>query len=107
MDNKINLCIIVPNLNNDRLFKNKLLIDELSNSFNIKLVVLSGNNDDGFKLNNKEPIYLGIDQSDSILKYPLNYYQNINCCFLNLIPRARDWLYLLPGSIFLLCSLVF
>ncbi len=78
MDNKINLCIIVPNLNNDHLFKNRLLIDELSNSFNIKLVVLSGNNNDSFKLNEKEPIYLGIDQSDSILKYPLNYYQNIN-----------------------------
>jgi|AntRauTorckE6833_2_1112554.scaffolds.fasta_scaffold03804_2 glycosyltransferase involved in cell wall biosynthesis len=77
MDNKKNLCIIVPNSNNDRLFKDKLLIDELSSRFNIKVVVLSGKSNDDFMLDNQESIFLGIDQSDSILKYPINYYQNI------------------------------
>lgn len=77
MDNKKNLCIIVPNSNNDRLFKDKLLIDELSSKFNIKVVVLSGKSNDDFMLDNQESIFLGIDQSDSILKYFINYYQNI------------------------------
>lgn len=78
MEKKLNLGIVVPNLDEGLLFSKKLLIDELEKKFNLEIFVLSGNqNEIGF-FDKEKLIFLNLDISNSLIKLPLNYYNNIN-----------------------------
>lgn len=78
MEKKLNLGIIVPNLDNGRLLSEKLLIKQLSDKYNIKIFVLSGSNKENEYFDKENLIFLNLDLSNSILTFPINYYNNIN-----------------------------
>jgi len=78
MEKKLNLGIIVPNLDNGDLLSERLLIKQLMNKYNIKIFVLSGSNKDIDYFDNKNLVFLNMDLSNSLLTFPINYYNNIN-----------------------------
>src|SRR6056297_3955930 len=78
MEKKLNLGIIVPNLDNGRLLSEKLLIKQLADKYNIKIFILSGSNKENEYFDKENLIFLNLDLSNSILTFPINYYNNIN-----------------------------
>jgi glycosyltransferase involved in cell wall biosynthesis len=78
MEKKLNLGIIIPKLDHDHLLSEKQMIKQLSNKYNIKIFVLSGNHKENEYFDKDKIIYLNMELSNSILSFPINYYNNIN-----------------------------
>lgn len=78
MEKKLNLGIIVPNLDNGRLLSERLLIKQFADKYNIKIFVLAGSNKENEYFDKENLIFLNMDLSNSILTFPINYYNNIN-----------------------------
>ncbi len=78
MEKQLNLSILVPNLEDGLLFSKKILISELAKKYNLKIFVLSGEQNETKFFDKENLIFLDLDITNSLLKYPINYYNNIN-----------------------------
>lgn len=78
MEKKLNLGVIISDLDNGHLQSRNLLIKKLADKYNLKIFVLSGNQRKNEFFNKENLIFLNMDLSNSILTFPINYYNNIN-----------------------------
>jgi len=78
MEKQLNLGILIPNLDSGFSFSKKLLISELAKKYKSKIFVLSGNQNEAGFFDEEKLIYLNLDITSSLLKIPINYYNNIN-----------------------------
>jgi len=78
MEKKLSLGIIVPTIDNGQLILQELLLKKLNERYNMTIFVLSDKIEKNKNFDKNQLVFLNMEISNSLLKFPMKYYNKIN-----------------------------